>query len=287
VKALCYLDGNIQQLADARIHPLDRGFLFGDALYEVVKVRSGQVFELAAHLTRLSSSLERSNMARPDGLTEACEQLVAASGLDTGYLYLQVSRGVAPRTHLPPPGMTPTVFILPAEYSYDEPAGRRMSAVTMEDPRWGHCDIKTTSLIATVLGKMKADREEAHEIVYLSDKGELREAGQTNLFVRRDDRLETHPANRRILAGVTRQLLIGFAREAGIELIERAPLLAERDEWREMLVCGTLTGVQPIVELDGQPVAGGEVGSFTRLLAEAHENFELEWLAGRAQTAGS
>jgi D-alanine transaminase len=287
VKALCYLNGQVLPLSEARIDPLDRGFLFGDALYEVVKVRGGQLFELDAHLNRLSQSLERSRMVEPEGLSEACHQLVASIGLKTGFLYIQVTRGVAPRNHLPPPGMTPTVFILPAEYSYSPPASRRMKAASQEDRRWGNCDIKTTSLMAMVLGKMAAAEAEADEIVFISERGEIREAGQTNLFVRRNDRLETHPADRRILPGVTRQLLIDFAERAGLPVSERAPLLAERDQWQEVFICGTLTGVQAVVELDGAPVADGGIGEWTRLLGEANERHELEWLASRAAAIGS
>lgn len=286
VKKLCYLNGRILPLSEARIDPLDRGFLFGDALYEVVKVRSSRCFELEAHLKRMAYSLDRSSIAEPDGLAEACEQLVEAIGLETGFLYIQVTRGVAPRNHLPPPGMTPTVFILPAEYSYSPPASRRMRAATQEDRRWGNCDIKSTSLMAMVLGKIKAADENADEIVFVSPEGEVREAGQTNLFVRRNDRLETHPSNRRILPGVTRQLLIGFAEEAGLPVHERAPLLSERDQWQEVLICGTLTGVQAVVEIDGVRVAEGEIGPWTRLLGEAHERHELEWLARSSQMIG-
>ncbi len=285
VKALCHLNGRVEDLAAARIHPLDRGFLFGDALYEVMKVRSGRILELDAHLDRLSRTLDETGIGHPPAVADACAELVDAAGLDTGFLYLQISRGVAPRTHLPPAGMTPTLFILPAEYSYPPPAGRKIRVVTQPDRRWGRCDIKTTSLIATILGKISADDRGVDEVVFLGEGDELREGGQNNLFIRRGERLETHPADRRILPGVTRQLLLRFAEEEGLPLVERAPLLAEREEWSEAFLCGTLTGVQPVVEMDGRPIGDGEAGEWTRRLAAANERYELEWIAGGERAA--
>ena len=270
-------------MADARIHPLDRGFLFGDALYEVIKVRDGRLFELEAHLDRMAGTLLRTGIGSANHLDQACRELVAAAGLAVGFIYVQVTRGVAPRTHLPPAGMTPTVFILPAEFDYAEPAGRQMHVVIQDDRRWGNCDIKTTSLMATVLGKISAEESGADENLVSSETGEIREGGQTNFFVRRGDVLETHPADRRILPGVTRQLLLRFTTELGIPTAERAPRLEERGEWQEALLCGTLTGVQPVVRLDGEEVAGGTCGDWTRQLAEAHERYEQAWLARPVQ----
>lgn len=278
VEALCHLNGRVMPLNEARVHPLDRGFLFGDALYEVVKVRSTRIFELEAHLDRLSGTLQRTGIGEPQGLAEACEELVAAAGLDTGFLYLQITRGVAPRTHLPPPGMTPTLFILPAEYDYSPPAGRRIRVTTRPDRRWGNCDIKTTSLIATVLGKISAAGEGVDEVVFVGENGEVREGGQNNLFIRSNDTLETHPADRWILPGVTRQLLLQFAEREGLPLVERAPLLAHRERWQEAFLCGTLTGVQPVVEMDGLAIGDGTAGAWTERLAAAHERYELDLL---------
>ncbi len=283
MKALCHLNGRILPLSEARIDPLDRGFLFGDALYEVVKVRSGIVFELDAHLDRMSRTFEQTGIGEPPDLAAACRELVEAVELDTGFLYMQVTRGVAPRTHLPPAGMTPTVFILPALYDFDSPASRKIRTISERDYRWRKCDIKSTSLIATVLGKVSAESAGADEILFVSGDGVVREGGQTNFFVRRDDALETHPADHRILPGVTRQLLLGLAREAGLPLNETAPRLSQRADWQEAFICGTLTGVQPVVELDGEPIAGGRVGEWTQRLAAANEHYELEWITAAAR----
>jgi D-alanine transaminase len=266
---LCHLNGRIVTRAEARIDPLDRGFLFGDALYEGIKVLAGTPLDLDPHLARLRSGLGRVGIPEPAGLGERCRELVEAVALGSGTLYLQVSRGVAPRQHAPPPGLEPTVFILPAEHGFWPPAGRPHTALSLPDPRWLHCDVKTTSLMATVaayLGRSKAD-----EILFRSPDGELREGGHTNLFVRSGDRLETHPLDGRVLAGVTRAKLLELAKVEGIPTRERAPRLDEIDAWQEAFLCGTRTGVQPLVRLDGLEISGGGTGEWTVRLAAALE----------------
>jgi D-alanine transaminase len=269
MQPLCWLNGEIQPLEKARIDPLDRGFLFGDALYDVVRVVQGEILDLDSHLARLRGGLQRIDIVVPSDLEEGCRRLVIASGLDTGYLYLQVSRGAAPRSHQPPPGMRPTVLILAAEHDFAAPASRTMRAITRPDDRWAHCDLKTTSLLATVRGKLDARDAGVDEVIFAGPDGQLREGGSSTLFVRHDDVLKTHPADHRILRGVTRGIILALAEQLGLPCRETPPLLQERDQWQEAFLCGTLTGVQPLIELDGEPIAGRLVGPWTRLLADA------------------
>ncbi len=283
---LCSLNGRIVPLAEARIDPRDRGYTFGDAIYEVVKVAGGTALHLEPHLERMRAGLERVRISAPADLAERCRELLAATGLDGGSLYLQITRGVAPRTRMPPLDLEPTVLILANRHGFDPPAGRPHSAVTLADPRWLHCDVKTTSLMATVTGKLSALDAGADEVIFVGEDGALREGGSTNLFVRRGDVFETHPTDGRILRGVTRGVLLRLAAEMGIAVAERAPRLGERGEWREAFLCGTLTGVQPLARLDGEPVPGGDGGEWTRRLAEALDRYERERVAGTAtQTA--
>lgn len=269
MRPLCSLDGRILPLAEARIDPHDRGFLFGDSLYEGIKVLAGEILHLEPHLERLRSGLVRIAIEPPAGLERYCRELVEACGPDTGFLYLQVTRGVAPRSHLPPRDLEPTVLILPSTPEYDPPAGRPRRAITSPDWRWQHCDLKTNSLMATVQGKLLAGERGADEVIFVGPQGELREGGSTNLFVRRADVLDTHPLDGHILPGITRRLLMDLAGELDLPLVERAPRLDERDSWQEAFLCGTLTGVQPLAVLDGQEVGGGAAGSWTQRLAEA------------------
>lgn len=270
-RSLCCLNGRVLSLEEARIDPLDRGFLFGDALYDVVRVVGGTTLHLDSHLARLRGGLERVDIVAPVGLENDCRQLLAASQLETGYLYLQVSRGVAPRSHEPPGGITPTVLILAVAHAFAPPASRAMRAISRPDYRWKHCDLKTNSLLATVLGKIDMRDEGVDEVLFVGDGGQVREGGSSNVFVRQGDVLKTHPADGRILEGVTRGILLRLAEQSSLPCSETPPLVHERDEWQEALLCGTLTGVQPLVELDGAPVADGVVGPWTQRLAEALE----------------
>ena len=265
---LCLLGAEILPLSEARISPLDRGFLFGDAVYEAMKVFDGRILFLEPHLARLARSLSSMGIAAaPPDLAERLRGLVAAAGLERGSLYVQLSRGAAPtRTHLPPPGLQPTLFALPARLDFsDEPwMLPGLSAITRRDDRWRHCDVKTTALAANVLGKLAADAAGAVESLFVGDDGSVREGGNTNLFVRDERGWHTHPEGPAILSGVTRRILLDAARDAGAAVEERAPRIEARSSWREAFLCGTLTGVRGVVTLDGAPVAGGEVGPETR-----------------------
>jgi D-alanine transaminase len=273
---LCLLDGRLVPLAEARISPLDRGFLFGDAVYETLKVAGGRALFRAQHLERLARSLAALRIPMPAGLVGALDRLLDAAALASGALYLQVSRGAAAeRRHLPPPELAPTLFALPV--AIDFPAEPwllpGLAAVTRADLRWRRCDVKTTALAATVLAGLDAAAAGADELIWSGAAGELREGGHTNLFVRDERGWHTHPLGPEILAGVTRGLLLEAGARAGLPVEERAPRLDERAGWREAFVCGTLTGVRALVRLDGAPVGDGAPGEqtrrFARRLAEA------------------
>jgi D-alanine transaminase len=269
---ICLVDGELVPLAAARISPLDRGFLFGDAVYEAMKVLGGRILFLAPHLERLARSLAAMRIPVPGGLEASLRRLVAAAGVESGSLYVQVSRGAAPlRSHLPPPGLAPTLFAFatPLDFPAEPWALPGVAAITRRDDRWSHCDVKTTALAASVVGKLAAADAGATESLFVSPAGELREGGNTNLFVRDARGWHTHPAGPEILAGVTRGLLLEAAAAAGDPVTERAPRLAERAGWREAFLCGTLTGVRGLVDLDGTPIGDGEVGAGTRQFARS------------------
>lgn len=271
IPALCALGESVIPFAEARISPLDRGFLFGDGVYETMKVLAGRPLFLREHLTRLDASLAGLAIPRPPRLAETIDALLAATGPFDGSLYVQVSRGAfATRQHRPPAGGEPTLFVLPAEIAFPDLAtAPGWSAISRPDWRWRRGDLKSTSLAAAVLGNLEVARAGADEILWIGDGGELREGGHTNLFVRRGDCLETHPLGTTVLPGVTRARLLELSAALGLPVVERTPRLAELTSWREAFVCGTLTGVRGVVSLDGTRVGGGEVGGWTRALAVA------------------
>lgn len=277
---LCFLDGGILPLEEARIDPLDRGFLFGDGVYEVVKVREGRPLFLAEHLRRLDESLGTARISCPWDPAEIIERLLEEDPFQGGSLYLQVTRGAGPRSHFPANEMEPTVFAYGKEHAHLPLPGPGLEVVTVPDWRWGRCDLKTTSLMATVLGKIEARDAGADEVVFVAEDGEVREGGSTSLLVRRSDAWEAHPLDRSVLPGVTRAVLWELASELEMPLRERPPRIEERSRWQEVLLCGTLTGVQGVVRWDGEPVAGAAVGPWTRRLAEAYDERERELSRG-------
>ena len=218
--------------------------------------------------------LQRAEIPLPEDLGSVCRRFLEAVDLGSGYIYLQITRGVAPRDHIPEVTIEPTVVILPFEQDFDPPASRLLRAVTVPDWRWEFRDIKTTSLMATVLGKLRARQGSVDEVIFVGPDGELREGGSTNVFAYRAGGWETHPTDGGILEGVTRSAVLTLAQEMGVKVEERAPRIEELDQWQEAFLCGTTTGVQPLVELDGREVAGGTVGKETARLARAFDRFE-------------
>ena len=282
MEPLCSLNGRIAPVSATAISPLDRGLLFGDGVYETVRVVARRPLRLAAHLERLGCSLAAVAIPPPAAVEGAILDLLRASALDTGSLFIQVTRGAGPGTHLPDRALEPTLLLLPAAHAHAPAASRRLRAATMADPRWQRCDVKSTSLMGTVLGKLLARDQQVDEVVFVGAGGELREGGSTSLFVRRGDHLETHPLDGRVLPGITRARVLAWAAAEGLPFAELAPRLEDRDEWIEMFLCGTLTGVQPVVELDGRAVGDGGLGDWTRALAGCAAAAESELAADGA-----
>ncbi|HEX2252723.1 MAG TPA: aminotransferase class IV [Thermoanaerobaculia bacterium] len=281
--AVSYLDGDFLPLSEARVHPLDRGFVFGDGLYEVVKVIGGEVVLWDEHAERLERGLEVVRIRLPGGrreLARICAELLErggfhapGSGAGDGSVYLQVTRGAGPREKVPPTEWRPTVFAFARRHAHDGPAARPLAAVTYPDLRWGRCDVKTVSMMATVLGKLAVRDAGADEVLFVADGDIVREGGSTAFLVVQDGALRTHPQDHHVLPSVTRAALAAVAREAGVAVVEEAPRLSERGRWQEAILCGTLTGVQPVASLDGEPLP---TGPLARRLGEACAAFERE-----------
>lgn len=282
LREICWLDGRLVPLAEARIDPRDRGWLYGDALYEVVKVRSGAPLLVDEHFERLRHGLSRVEIPEPPGLERALGRVLAASGLEDGSLYIQVSRGAGPRSNLPPPDLPPTGLVMPQAHAHPGEERREVGHRVVSHPevRWAHLDLKTTSLLGGVLGKLAARRDGANEVVFVRRDGEIAEGGSANFFVVRDGRLVTHPLDGRILPGVTRRVVLDLAAEAGLEVVERPPRIGERGEWREAFLTGTLATVRGVTVFDDEPVADGRVGPVTRRLVDAYEAFERSAAGG-------
>jgi len=278
---VCYLDGQILPLAEARVSVLDRGFIFGDAVYEVVLVVAGQLFAWPEHYARLAQSLAATQIPAPfdEAGWQAClEQLIAANGGGDLSLYLQITRGVAERDHAFPTDLEPTVFAMCRPLAMSA-ALLQVSAVTLPDNRWGRCDIKATSLLPNVLLRNEAVRRGAYDAILIRD-GLLTEGAASNVFVVHDGQVRTPPNSSLILPGVTRALLLEVARRAGHVVVESAVRADELTTADEIWITSSSRDLVCVHELDGRPVGDGTRYPFAEIVFAAFQDYRAERLSG-------
>jgi D-alanine transaminase len=271
---VAWLGGEFVPLAAARISPLDRGFLFGDAAYEVLPVYAGRPFLATEHLARLERSLGELGIPNPRSRSEWVAlfvDLIARNGGGDMNLYVQVSRGAeAGRNHAPTAGLVPTVFLMCSPPVVEGPSvlTEGLKAITLPDPRWRRCDIKCTALLGNVLAKGAAVRAGVTEAI-LIDAGLLREGASTSVLVATDGVLRAPPYGPEILPGTTRDLILKLAvmNRVPIEIVPvAAAALGAADE---ILLCFASRGVLPVTTLDGRPVGSGAPGPVWRTVHAA------------------
>jgi D-alanine transaminase len=260
----CYLNGAWLPLAEARISPLDRGFIFGDGVYEVVPVYHRKAFRVAQHLARLERSLGEVRIANPfdrAGWLALIERMVATCTSDDQYVYIQVTRGVAKRDFAFPADAVPTVFAMttPFQRPSSELRSTGLQAVTREDERWARCDIKSVSLLAAVLARQFAAENEAHEVVQFRD-GWLTEGSASNIWVVKNGTVAGPPRDRRILEGIRYGFIGELCAANSIPFAERRIARAEVEVADELLLTAATREVLPITRLDGKPVGNGRPG---------------------------
>lgn len=271
-----YLNGEYLPRDRALVPIDDRGLTFGDGIYEGVRAIEGRLFEWDAHAERMAGGLAglRIDLGRDRvlALGDVCLRLLRDNDLLHGesFLYLAVTRGAAPRTHhFPPAGTPPTVLVtatrLVPRRDLCQGGG---AAITFEDLRWARCDWKTLNLVGSVLARQAAAEAGAHEAILLRD-GIVTEGAATTVFGVVDGVLRTHPLSRRILPGVTRQVVIDCVRELRIALREEPMTEAELRRADELFLCGTTTDIIPVISLDGRPVASATPGPITVRLCQA------------------
>ncbi|HCU13244.1 MAG TPA: D-amino-acid transaminase [Gemmatimonadetes bacterium] len=273
-KDIVYVNGSFVPRAEARISVEDRGFVFGDGVYEVLRVINGRPFAARFHNDRLKRSLEgvRISLAAgdsPESLTEIARQLLRENGLLEGEatMYMQITRGVATRAHnFPSPDVSPTIYISVAGFTpYSDFARNGAPAITHPDLRWGRCDLKTLNLLPNVLASQTAKERGAFEAMLIRD-GVVTEGTKTNFFGVVDGSLRTHPSDTHILPGITRSVLRDLARQLNIDLDETPILSDEIPRLSELFLTGTTTDVMPVVRLDDKPVGKGKPGELTKRL---------------------
>jgi D-alanine transaminase len=273
--ALLYLNGSIVDERDATISINDRGFVFADGIYEVIRVFGGQPFEMERHLDRL----ERSAAAIRLTLDPSAEEigtialdLLKREPIQEAQIYIQATRGVAPRSHAIPKEVTPGTLIAvrPCLAPPAEVLKNGGGAITVPDDRWARCDVKAIGLTANVLARTKAVDAGAYEAIFVRD-GYITDAASCNVFAVFGATLMTAPCTNYILWGITREVTLELAREDGIDTLEAPFRIEQLREADEIFVTGTNSGIVPIVTLDGAVVGSGRVGPVTRRLMELYE----------------
>lgn len=280
---LCYLNGDYLPLSEAKVSVLDRGFIFGDGVYEVVPVYNRRLFRFAEHMARLDRSLGKLRIANPHGREEwleRCRKLVAAQAAPDQLLYIQVTRGVALRDHVMPPDIAPTVFMMTSVMKPATPEQRHagVACVTARDFRWERGDIKSTSLLGNVLARQMSADHGAVETILLRD-GWLTEASASNVWVVHEGALLGPPKSELVLEGIRVDLLRELCEEEGIAYnlrpISEADLLAAD----EVLLSSATKEVLPVTRIDGEEVGHGALrgkpGPVYARLYEAYQRAKL------------
>jgi D-alanine transaminase len=271
-----YLNGAFVERERALVSVDDRGFVFGDGVYEVTRAIEGHLFEIDRHLRRLRANLDALRLAVTDAelasLGEAWETLLDRNELGDGQalVYCQVTRGVAPRAHpFPPAGTKPTVYA--SATAFTPPAAvraRGARGITVPDHRWARCNIKTVTLLPNVLARQQAAEAGAEEAFFVRD-GVIVEGAASNLFAVIDGAVRTHALSPYILPGVTRDVVLEIARAEGLLVHERPIFVEDISRATELFLTGTATDVMPIATLDGRAIGSGKPGPIAMRLYQA------------------
>ncbi|PRC93322.1 D-amino acid aminotransferase [Solimicrobium silvestre] len=273
--SLVYLNGVLTPLSEAKIPVLDRGFIFGDGIYEVIPVYARKMFRAEQHLARLFRSLAAIRITNP--YTESAwinliEQVINAHPADDQMVYLQVTRGVAKRTHAFPVDVTPTVFIMTNPLASPSMAARAkgVACISMEDKRWLHCEIKSISLLGNILAAQYAVENEATETIQFRD-GFLTEASASNVWVVKDGVLTAPPKDNLILEGIRYGLIEEMCQDLQITLVARKITRSEVFAADEILLSSATKEVLPVVSIDGNIIGTGQPGPIYTALYTAYQ----------------
>jgi len=278
-----YVNGRYLPHRQAAVHVEDRGFQFADGVYEVVTLLDGRFADLDGHMERLGRSLSELRMdwpAAPRVVTMIARELVRRNGVSNGSLYIQVTRGVAPRDFKFPADIPATLVMTVKRitaFAKPEQLEKGVAVVTVPDIRWGRRDIKTVGLLAPVLAKQQAAESGAYEAWLIDPDGTVTEGSSSNAWiVTQDSVLVTRAPSKKILNGITRQSLLRLAGERGIPVEERSFTVEEALAAREAFVSSAGTFALPVTRIDGKPVGEGRPGPVTRTLRQAY----LDYVAG-------
>lgn len=273
---ITYINGRYVPRAEATVRVEDRGYMFGDGVYEAIPVHAGRLIAAERHFQRLGRSLGELRIAWPmprAALEVVAREVIARNGLRNGGLYIQVTRGVAPRDHKFPKDAVPGLLVMAKRFKPAPAALLRdgASVITLPDERWGRCDIKSLNLLPNVMAKQAAAEQGVQEAWLVDKAGNVTEGASTSAWiVTAEGVLATRPNGVEILPGVTRAIVVDVARELGLKLELRAFSLDEAYRAREAFLTSTSNYVLPITRIDGKTVADGKPGPTASRLREAY-----------------
>lgn len=274
-----YLNGTYLPLKEAHVSVMDRGLLFGDGIYEVIRAVRGSLFRMRPHLDRLEHGLDALGIRIPEEtvneIPAIAKALLQKNGLLDGEatIYLQITRGAAlPRSHtFPDPAVEPTIILTAARFTPHEALHEQgVDTITVPDVRWARCNLKTVNLLPNTLARQRAVEAGVNSAIMIRD-GQVTESPNANIFGVRDGVLYTYPLTSYILDGITRQLVLSLADRLSIPLREVPIEELALHSLDELFFSGTTTDIQPVVEIDGQPVGTGKPGPITRAIQQGYK----------------
>ena len=277
--SIVYLNGNFIPMNEAHVPVMDRGFIFGDGVYEVIPVFGGRLFRLSHHLQRLNNSLAAIRLQNPltdDEWQLALDKLVQQNGDADQSVYLQVTRGVAHRDHSFPPDTEPTVFAMSSHMKPVEPSllAQGVAAITLDDIRWQYCNIKSIALLPNILLRQQAVDAGATEAILLRD-GEVTEGAASNIFIVTNNTIVTPPKSDCLLPGITRDLVVELAHTNSMACEERAISEAELLTADEIWMTSSTKEILPITNLNDKPVADGKPGPLWKRIYDIYQAYKV------------
>ena len=268
-------NGELLPLSEVKVSVLDRAFLFGDAIYEVIRIYNGVPYLFEDHIVRLGRNLEKLNLpADSQAVAKRTRETIAASDILEGLVYIQVTRGVAPRTHqFPTPAPQPNELIYVADFvdPYTNTRKQGVSVIVQDDMRWKRCDIKSVNLLANCMAAQAASEADCAEALFVDENGRLTEASRSSLFGVRNGTILTAPLAENILPGITRKLLMQLAAECEFPMREEALHLSRLSDIDELFLTGTTTEILSITKVDQQMIGTGTPGPVAEKLYEAYQ----------------
>ncbi len=286
---VAFLNRQFLPIEQATVSINDRGFVFADGVYEALRTYNGIPYAIDRHVRRLHRSLSELEISYPQEfeqleqiMTEGCSR----AGYEESLIYVQITRGTAPRAHIISAGLEPTLLVTIREYHPHAAAcyEQGVETITVTDERWGRCDIKTICLLPNTIAKTKAHRAGAYEAILVGQDGMVHEGSSSNLAIVRDGDVITHPADHQILWGVTREIVLEEARSTGLEVIERPFSVETLLKADEAFLMGTTYEVMPVCKVNGKTIGSGQPGPVSRQLLELYRSQTGTAYTGMLQT---